>query len=340
MELLTLENCLDGGLFTRRIYNRLHKIEDRLKEKGIYSLPEFLYREYHENEMTLKAITQELDELTQLTTSHGRLREYMSALNIPILSRSEALTGKRNSNYGNRGESNPLTGTHISEERKRRQSEKQIGRKNPCTASKEGRERMGSFIRGKTWEEVWGEERARERKEKLRMRQSGENSHFYGKYGSQASGFGKSTPIGLSSSLGGYRKDIGHFVRSTWEANIARVFMVMGEKYLYEPQRFVLDITEDYRYLFPKADKTTYLPDFENGHYYEVKGSFDMEGGILSFAKFLMFIEQYQVHLEIIDAPVYHKLEEEFAQAVNSDKRLCGWETLTDNIKTKPSKYR
>jgi len=61
----------------------------------------------------------------------------------------------------------------------------------------------------------------------------------------------------------GIRNDIGHYVRSTWEANIARILKFNNIKYEYEPKRFDL------------GEIGTYLPDFylpEKNLYIEVKG--------------------------------------------------------------------
>jgi len=46
-------------------------------------------------------------------------------------------------------------------------------------------------------------------------------------------------------SGGGYREDIGHYVRSSWEANLARVFQFIKKRYAYEAKRFY---TEDCSY--------------------------------------------------------------------------------------------
>lgn len=56
---------------------------------------------------------------------------------------------------------------------------------------------------------------------------------------------GRQVPHGKN----GYRKDLGHNCRSTWEANFARVLKYLEIKYEYEPERFNLG-------------NMTYLPDF------------------------------------------------------------------------------
>ena len=68
----------------------------------------------------------------------------------------------------------------------------------------------------------------------------------------------------------GYREDLGHFVRSTWEANVARTLNILGVPYKYENKRFDLG-------------DTTYCPDFlcfsgtEHEYFIEVKGYKDQK---------------------------------------------------------------
>lgn len=59
----------------------------------------------------------------------------------------------------------------------------------------------------------------------------------------------------------GFRKDLGQFFRSTWEANYARILNLRGIPWEYEPRKF-------------KLGKTTYTPDFRVGknEYIEIKG--------------------------------------------------------------------
>ena len=91
---------------------------------------------------------------------------------------------------------------------------------------------------------------------KNRRSYKGKNNPMYGKPSPKGAGFGK----------GGIRKDIGHYVRSTWEANLCRVCNLVDRKYLYEPTRF--DIIVD-------GVDCTYCPDLYfsiKNFYYEIKG--------------------------------------------------------------------
>jgi hypothetical protein len=91
---------------------------------------------------------------------------------------------------------------------------------------------------------------------KKRRSYKGKNNPMYGKPAPKGSGFGK----------GGLRKDIGHYVRSSWEANVCRICKYVDRYYQYEPKRF--DIIVD-------GEECTYCPDLffsSKNFYYEIKG--------------------------------------------------------------------
>lgn len=67
---------------------------------------------------------------------------------------------------------------------------------------------------------------------------------------------------------GGYREDLGIYVRSSWEANILRIFNHLGFHVEYEPKHFSL------------SDGSTYTPDFyvrETDEFIEVKGLYSSD---------------------------------------------------------------
>lgn len=70
---------------------------------------------------------------------------------------------------------------------------------------------------------------------------------------------------GSGRGKSGRRKDIKHYCRSTWEANLARTLLYDELNYQYEPQRFYFD-------------EFTYLPDFyisDLDWWIEIKGYMD-----------------------------------------------------------------
>jgi len=78
--------------------------------------------------------------------------------------------------------------------------------------------------------------------------------------------YGKPSPKGSGRGKGGIRVDIGHYVRSTWEANMARIYQKFNRQYKYETKRFYIKLGND---------SFSYCPDFyflDKNRYYEIKG--------------------------------------------------------------------
>lgn len=109
---------------------------------------------------------------------------------------------------------------------------------------------------------------------------------------------------------GGFREDLGHFVRSTWEANIARVFNYLKFEYEFEPKHFFITMRDGRR--------LSYTPDFKVGNFWiEVKGYFMDD----SKEKFELFQEQYpdeKIHL--LDKDKYYMYQRKF-------KNIVAWES-------------
>lgn len=122
---------------------------------------------------------------------------------------------------------------------------------------------------------------------------------------------GTNTPIGN----GGWREDIGHFVRSNWEANYARICKLLYKKYQYEGKRFTLyDTNGDIL--------TTYTPDFIHKRIVELKGRGDKR--INGEWKIELFKLQYPVEakkLVFINGKNYKRLKEKFKP------RIPNWES-------------
>lgn len=70
---------------------------------------------------------------------------------------------------------------------------------------------------------------------------------------------------GYTKGIGGIRKDLGHYVRSRWEANICRLLKHVGISYLFEP---------DFLPLSKGNKQYIYIPDIKIAKdiYIEVKG--------------------------------------------------------------------
>lgn len=106
----------------------------------------------------------------------------------------------------------------------------------------------------------------------------------------------------------GYRNDIGHYVRSTWEANFARIILYEHKHYLYEKQRFLL------------SNNTYYIPDFyiiEENCFYEIKGYFLPDAK----NKFELFKKEYpDIKIKLIYHDEYKQLYKKY------NKLIPNWE--------------
>ena len=113
------------------------------------------------------------------------------------------------------------------------------------------------------------------------------------------------------SGRSGIRADIGHYVRSTWESNYARILIAQGISYEYEPVTF-------------RMGTVHYTPDFlVNGEWIEIKGWMRPNAA----EKIRAFRAAYPAeHLTIIDGPAYRKLEQEWAS------RIPEWEYASGGV--------
>ncbi|MBI2020152.1 hypothetical protein HYS94_01910 [Candidatus Daviesbacteria bacterium] len=103
------------------------------------------------------------------------------------------------------------------------------------------------------------------------------------------------------TSRGGFREDLGHYVRSSWEANFARLLKYSNISYYYEAKRFDL------------KDGRTYCPDFlipSLNCYLELKG-YD---GDNRFEKAKQIYSQ--LNFIKIDGNVYKDLETMFSNVI------------------------
>jgi hypothetical protein len=146
----------------------------------------------------------------------------------------------------------------------------------------------GSSRKDKTLVEIYGKERADKIKSSCSISNMGKENH-------NRKGRGK----------GGYREDLGHFVRSTWEANFARVLNYFGVLYEYEPV--------EKRIYFGHC---SYLPDFyipESGFLIEVKGgSFNDRGKKLE----LLYEKDPNFPIKILDGEGYKILSKKYKNIV------------------------
>ncbi len=157
--------------------------------------------------------------------------------------------------------------------------------------------KVSRALTGKTREMLLGKERA----EALRR-------HFSEKFrGTGNPMYGRRSP----HRKGGHRPDLGHYVRSNWEADFARILKLHRTAYEYEPKTFELR----------RADGTlmSYTPDFYTPHdntFYEIKGwlhELDQE-------KIRLFTSQYPQHNFVLISAT------KFAELALQYKQLIRWE--------------
>lgn len=103
---------------------------------------------------------------------------------------------------------------------------------------------------------------------------------------------------------GGFRKDLGHYVRSTWEANICRILKFLKIPYEYEPEIFRL------------SNGAFYIPDLKVGNeiYFEIKAFWSEKAR----RKFDLFKKEYSgIKIALIELEEYKLLEKRFKNLIN-----------------------
>lgn len=146
-------------------------------------------------------------------------------------------------------------------------------------------------------------------------------------------------PKGAGRGIGGFRKDLPHYTRSTLEANFARLLRLRGVPYEYEPKCFKL------------PDGSHYTPDFHlalalmEGNqvvipagWVELKGWRTKEGGLpagtqekVDALRALLPGEAVTVIVQSDD--LWRRLEQQYAPLIDL------WETPRRNLRTNPELF-
>ena len=245
---------------------------------------------------------------------------------------SKRFSGNKNPMYGRKGSLAPFYGKkHTQNTKKKMRGPRPSirGEKNPFYGkhhTKKTKTTLRNLYLGKTYEEIYGKERAEEIKETLSELWVGrtfskshrknlskaavvlwqDEEYKKSRSGKNSSRYGKNANKGAGVGIQGYRKDIGIFVRSRWEANVCRIFNYLGINYIYEPKRFPLE-TLDKTYL-----PDFFLPDFKI--YIEVKGYWSKEAK----EKVDAFKKEYNPTLLIIDGFIYNSLKRTYKPHIKS----------------------
>lgn len=120
----------------------------------------------------------------------------------------------------------------------------------------------------------------------------------------------ESTQSTFSRGNGGVRNDLGIYLRSSWEANVARVLNFLGLPWDYECRRF--------RFADVGDGVLSYCPDFylmESDIWIEVKGWMD-EKSKVRLTKMREFYPEEYSKLYLIDAQEYSKIQKQYKKII------------------------
>ena len=123
----------------------------------------------------------------------------------------------------------------------------------------------------------------------------------------------RNADLSYTKGIGGIREDIGHYVRSSWEANIARLLKWFGIPYEFEP-----DVIE---LLTLEGESLFYKPDFKTEYgYIEVKGWWTAKSIVVK----TLLRDRSEIEIVYIDEIVYKELQKMYKDIVPNwefDKR-------------------
>ena len=171
-----------------------------------------------------------------------------------------------------------------------------LTKKNNKILAKTGK-KISKSLTGITLEMKYGKAKAEEIRKRFSERFTGQGNPM----------FGKKSP----HRKGGLRNDLGHYVRSNWEADFARILKLHKIEYEYEPKTFGL--VDD------NGEKLSYTPDFYTPHnntFYEIKGWMHE----LDSKKIELFQKQYSEYKFILINTT------KFAELAMEYKNLIKWE--------------
>lgn len=177
--------------------------------------------------------------------------------------------------------------------------------------------------KGKTYKEIYGEQASLEKRKKISTAQ-----------------IGRSAPLLAGTGITGVRKDTGYFARSTYEANIDRIFA-------FENKRSHGEFSEyNKRQKLVKKDGSivTYQPDrididglFYKGAYLEIKGYMYPE----DWEKIQLFREQYPDKKLLIISEDKKYLDIDYKELeAKYKKQIPLWEGESQNYKKNPEIYK
>ena len=145
---------------------------------------------------------------------------------------------------------------------------------------------------------------------------------------------GTLTPQGAGRGICGFRKGLSHYCRSTLEANFARILLLEGIPYEYEPR--VVRLASGSHYT-PDFRLTRPLGDMVPAGWVELKGWRKKDGSLPDgVEKKVLGFEQAtgeRVFVLTMHDPAWHALEAEYALKIEL------WETPARNLRSAPNVF-
>jgi len=142
-------------------------------------------------------------------------------------------------------------------------------------------------------------------------------------------------------SVHGIRRDVG-YAKSTWEANLLRIFKYVGRQFL-TGERVRVSIPDRYQELFHENKISDVGLDCVvndprgNKRVYEIVTS---KKNRIKMAKLEMIAEQHpDMVVRQVTLDIYRRLERRFREKINQDPRFAGWEDGKDNLRNNQAKY-
>jgi len=191
--------------------------------------------------------------------------------------------------------------------------------------TKRRKDRYKSFEspnKGKTYEEIYGRKEAQNKKNKISEKQ-----------------IGRAAPKFAGTGITGTRRDTNTYARSTYEANVDRIFILEGKRYIDElssdNKRF--DLYDDGNYLTYQPDRVDVDGLFEKGAYLEIKGYMYPK----DWKKIQLFRDRYRDKKLIVVCPDEKYCNVNYTELKKKYKDLIPlWEGEKLNYKTRPDLYK
>lgn len=143
-------------------------------------------------------------------------------------------------------------------------------------------------------------------------------------------------------TIHGFRSDVGFYAQSAWEANVARVFQLIGRDYVIGAN-LRLEVTEDFQDIF-QGPETIFNVDFSTIDSRGRTVMFELMAHPLEdpegWAKLEMARRQYpELVIRAIDERFYERLRDRFEDAINDSPQFHGWERTGFNLRTHPEVF-